>query len=159
MATKTKTVTRKYYSKKEGKYVTKTYTYSHKSTKGKVLVSKTGKVKTKNVEAMRAAIKGNPAYTDAEKRAALNDLEILVKIRSKNKERLTTTGFTGWRQDNETDRFFANAGYSVEEFAAELGIDPDEVRDRDNWVDGKFKLGDKEVSFNFTYTGNFWEVN
>lgn len=157
----TKTVTRTYYSKKKGTYVTKTYTYKHKSTKGKILVTKNGKVNQKNVNALKNAIQNDPNFNDAEKRAALMDLNVRVSYMSKNKKRLTTTGFQGWLKDNKYDRFFANAGYSLEEFAEddEINLSPDYIRNESNWDKGMLKLKNGHaVVFHFTYTGNFWEI-
>ena len=134
-----KKVTRKYYSKRLGKTITKTYSYNnykytHKSTRGKVLVNAKGQVNKKNVDELKQIIKDSDEYTAAEKRAALADVDAYVNARHKSKKKLTTTGLAGLRVSDDESfyeyeggwkyaKMFANAGYTPEEAAAQIGVE------------------------------------
>lgn len=157
-----KKVTRTYKTK-SGKLVTKTYTYGgdkykykHKSTKGKVLVNSRGVINKKNIEKLKEEIMNDPNLTNAEKRAALKDIDVYVFTRHQNKQKLTTTGFAGIEANDDITRMFANAGYTVEDAADLIGVDPDELLDEDNWVDGDFIYNGHTYRFNFNYTGDIW---
>ena len=154
-------VKRTYFSKKLGKNVTKTYTYNkkyiykHKSKKGYVLVDKRGRIIQKNVEIMKAAIQSGD-YSEAQKITLTADLHAIVRRRKMNRKKLTTRGFMGIQAKDNITRLLVNAGYSPEEFSEETGISEDDIMNPDNWKDGKFRFKDRTISFNWTYTGNFW---
>ena len=154
---KSRTVVRKWYSKRQGRWVTKTYHYTHKSKKGLTLVDKRGRTLKKNVERFKQSILDNPNYNEAEKRMLIADLNATIKQRKLDARKLTTSGFMGKQESDATTRFLANAGYSVDEFADELGVDIDDVLDQDNWHDGILTIGDRSFRFNWTYTGQFYE--
>lgn len=150
------------YKTKHG-VVTKTYTYGHASTRGKTLVGKSGKINKNNIESFIKAINDNPNFSDAEKRTTINDLNSLIRQRSKNGKKLTTTGFLGHREEEKVDRMLTNLGTSIEEASDILGIDIEDLRNSDNWDDNTFTLTDKDgniiskYEFEFTYTGEVWK--
>ena len=164
MKTVKRTVKRKWFNKKTGKYVTRTYKYngSGKSTRSKTLVTKSGIINKKNVENYIKEIKNNSTYSESEKRTLISDLNALVEQRHKDKKKLTVSGFLGKQQEDKISRFFVNAGYSVEEAAEEMEISKEDLLNEENWKDDTFTLRDdnNEVIgqwiFEFTYTGNFW---
>lgn len=89
--------------------------YKHKSTRSKVLVSKTGRVNYKNVKEYVAKIEASD-MNENEKISVLNKLKIEIDDRrrsgtNKNKG-LTINGFENIRHDsyNEQEQMFANAG-------------------------------------------------
>lgn len=156
MSTK-RTIVRKYWSKKKRDYVTKIYKYEGKSRRGKVLVSKSGKVNKKNVEAYRQQIENSDVYSEAEKRMLKADLNNLIRQRSKNGQKMTTTGFEGYEAETRVDRFFANAGYSVEEAAEMLGVSQEELYDEKNWQRNVLTVGGQSYEVKFNYTGSLFQ--
>lgn len=155
-------IVKRTYKTKHG-VVTKTYTYGHASRRGKTLVGKGGKKNTKNIQSFIDSINNNPNFSEAEKRTTINDLKTFINQRVKQGRKLTTTGFTGHRQDDEIDRLFSNFGITAEEAAAELGVSIDTIYDTDNWYDGIFSFKDEDKNklrkfeFKRTYTENIWE--
>lgn len=156
MSTK-RTVVRKYWSKKKRDYVTKTYTYEGKSRRGKVLVSKSGKVNKKNVEAYRQQIDNNDNFSQAEKRMLKADLDNLIRQRSKNGQKMTTTGFEGYEAETRVERFFVNAGYSVSEAAETLGVSEEELYDENNWQGNVLTVGGQSYEVKFNYTESMFQ--
>ena len=154
---KRRTVVRKYYSKKQGKMVTKIYTYEHPSKKGLTLVDKRGRIMHKNIERFKQTIIDNTDYNEAQKRTLLADLEAYVEVRHDNKKKLTTQGFLGHQESDAITRFLTNAGYSIEEFAEEADVDIEDVVNPDNWHDNFFIAAGRTFKFNWTYTGSFFE--
>lgn len=154
---KNRVVVRTWFNKKTGKSVTRTYTYAHKSKKGLTLVDKRGRILKKNVERFEDTILNSPNYTDAEKRMLIADLKATIKQRKHDTRKLTTSGFMGKQEQNAITRFLANAGYSVDEFADEIGVSVDDVLEKTNWSDGIFKVDNRSFRFNWTYTGQFYE--
>lgn len=152
-----RTVVRRYWSKRKNEWVTKTYTYAHKSKRGLVLVDKRGRVVSKNVERFRESIINNASYDEATKRVLLADLGATIQQRKYDRKKLTTSGFMGKQEEDQITRFLTNAGYSPDEFAEELGVDIDEIMDTSNWTDGMLIIGGRKWRFNWTYTGNFAE--
>lgn len=158
-------VTRKYkrYNKQTGMFetVTKEYTYSHKSTKGKVLVSKKGVVYKKNVEAFKSKI-NDMDIPYADKRFMLNQLEEQVNVAHKNRSKMDTNGFLGRLEEDKISRYFTNMGYSLGEVADQLGLgfdELDELLEESNWDRDVFSYGGKSWRFAFTYSGElFTEV-
>lgn len=149
---KSRTVKRRWI-RKDGTVVIREYTYKQgRSRKGKVLVNDKGVVIQKNVNKFKAEIM-NSKLSDAEKRTLVSDLDARIRQRKKSKHKLTTTGFAGLQQDQEIERLFANAGYSIEEAAKEYGIDELALRDAGNWAGETFNYGGVSYAFNFNYTG------
>lgn len=141
------------WMRKDGTIVVREYTYKQgRSRKGKVLVSNKGVVNQKNVTKFKNDIM-NSKLSDAEKRTLLADLDARIRQRKKSKHKLTTTGFAGLQQEQEIERLFANAGYSIEEAAKEYGIDESALRDAENWTGEIFTYDGITYTFNFNYTG------
>ena len=128
------------------------YKYKHKSTRGKTLVGKSGKVNKKNIDALKADIDLDPRYNKYEKMYLKADLDALVKKRHIFGEKLTTSGFFGKQADDSISRMFINAGYDPELAAAMYGIDLDALLDPANWTGSTFIYGNKTYEFKFTYT-------
>lgn len=150
-------VTRTWYNKKLGKYVTKTYEYNHPSKKGLTLVDKRGRILTKNVNTFKDSILNNTEFNEPQKRALIDDLNMYVQERHKHKNKLTTTGFMGTQSNSDITRFLANAGYSVEELASEIGENENDILNETNWYDNMLHINGRTFKFNWTYTGNFIE--
>lgn len=126
-----------------------------KSSRGRVLVSRTGRKNKKNIDTYIDKINNDRELTASEKRAKIADLRAYIEDRAKQNrqgtgKRLTTTGFEGWEADSDLERMFANVGMSAEEIAYEYNLDADELLDPDNWNKGVFK---GQYEFHFTYTG------
>ena len=71
-----------------------------KSSRGRVLVSRTGRKNTKNINDYINKINNDKSLTPAEKRAKIEDLKDYVDYRAKHNRqyagtRLTTSGFEG----------------------------------------------------------------
>lgn len=153
-----KTVTRTYNTKKG--VVTKTYTYDigHKSTRGKTLVGKNGKLNKKNYDNYANEIANSTELTSAEKRAIMADLNAVIKQRKKDGKKLTTSGFEGHRASSELERMFSNLGYSAEELADVTGISVSDLTNKDNWSGDTLTAGGKKYKLNWTYTGSVLEM-
>lgn len=130
-----------------------------KSTRGRVLVSPTGRKYKKNIEAYIDRINNDPNLSRAEKLSKITDLHIYVEDRAKQNrngigKRLTTNGFEAWEADTDIDRMFASLGMSAGEVAAEYDLDEGELLDPNNWDKGIFK---GKYRFEHTYTGAIFE--
>lgn len=148
-------VKRRWFSKKRNTWIEKEYVYNHgKSTKGKILVNKQGKVNQKNVENYQQQIKNNADLDEADKRQLLDILNEMINQRTTQKRELTTSGFSSLEITDPITRMFNNAGYSVEEVANEYGFDIDELLDEENWNGSVYK---GEWEFVFTYTGSIFK--
>lgn len=146
------------WTTKSGITKTKTYTYGvGKSRRGKVLVSKSGKLNKKNIKAFKDEINSSTKYTEAEKRSLIADLNIMLKQRQKSNRRLTTTGFVGELESEAVSRMLSNAGYSIEEAATELGVSEADLLDAKNWKDDVFTIGSVAYQFKFNYTGSVFD--
>lgn len=157
------TVTRT-WMRKDGTVITKTYSYGQgKSRRGKTLITKSGKLNKKNINAYKAEIDANTKLNPLEKRTLKNDLDVYLKqrlIESKNKanRRLTTTGFEGWLGQTKIETMLANAGYSTEDAAAELGISEADILDESRWSNDEFtSASGAKYKFKFQYTGSAFE--
>lgn len=133
--------------------------YKHKSTRSKVLVSKSGRVNYKNVKEYVNKIM-NSDMSDNDKRSILNKLDIEIEDRrrsgpNKNKG-LTINGFENIRHAGytEQEQMFANAGWDLEDVAAEYDIDETALRNPKNWNGSKFTWNGKTWQFKFSYTGD-----
>lgn len=151
-----KKITRTYRNKKTGELVTKTYNYSHKSTRGKTLVGKGGRINEKNIESYKKSIQESTLYTEGEKREMIADLQALTRQRAKSKTKLTVSGFLGRREEEKIPRMFRNAGWAVEEFAEIEGLDVAEVLKDSNWDKDTLTVNGISFLFEFTYTDSFW---
>lgn len=149
-----RSVTRTYFSKKKQEWITKVYNYTHTSRKGKVLVGKNGVVNKKNVEAFKEQIKNREDLTSQEKNWYLNDLDVEVYTRHQMKKKLTTNGFMGMESDDKINRLLSNLGTDPYSLADELGIDPNEILNEENWKGDTFEYAGTIYGIQFSYTGN-----
>ena len=148
------------WTTKSGITKTKTYTYAGrgKSRRGLTLVGKNGKINKKNVEKFKDEIRNDNSLTTAEKQGFIADLNIMTKQRAGEGRKLTTTGFYGELSSSRINRLLANAGYSVEEAAMELGINEADILNAANWSGDVFSYGGKNWSVKFTYTGSLFTL-
>lgn len=132
-----------------------TYDYTHKSTRGLTLVGKGGRIDKKNIKKFKDIIDATPGYSLSEKIYLKADLDNMVKLRHKQKKKLTTTGFLGQKAKDDKEKMFINAGYSVDEVAAKYGVPAHELLDPANWVGDTFTSPStgKTYTFRFTYQG------
>lgn len=146
------------WTTKSGVVKTKTYTYTGtgKSRRGLTLVGKNGKVNKKNLEKFKDEIKANTSLTTAEKQGLIADVNIISKQRAKEGRRLTTTGFFGELENSRITRMLANAGYSAEEAAQELGVSETDILNTKNWKNDTFTIGGISYLVKFTYTGSLF---
>ena len=149
-------------------YITKSgeireyYYEKGKSHRGRTFVGSNGRIYHKNVETYKSEIDASQDLNEAQKRAAKADLEELVKTRSKKGQRLTETGFEGTQAANEITRFFANAGQSSKEAAADIGVSESALLNPQNWDGLHFKYEDQngrqfDYQFHWGYYGKIWK--
>lgn len=146
------------WTTKSGVTKTKTYVYkgTGKSRRGLTLVGKNGKINKKNVEKFKDQIKADTSLTTAEKQGFIADLNIMTKQRMSEGRKLTTTGFYGELQSSKITRLLANAGYSSEEAAMELGVNEIDILNTSNWSGDVFSFGGVSYLVKFTYTGSLF---
>lgn len=146
------------WTTKSGITKTKTYTYTGKgkSRRGLTLVGKNGKINKKNLEKFKNEIKADNSLTTAEKQGIIADVNIMAKQRAQEGRKLTTTGFYGELQNTKISRLLANAGYSVEEAANELGITETDILNTSNWSGDIFRFAGITYQVKFTYTGSLF---
>ena len=152
------------YTTKSG--VVKTYVYDKVYTKkprrANTLVSSKGVIYKKEVNKLEQKIR-NSDISLAEQADLITALHHHVDRRSKEikegktDKRLTINGFYGIMEDTRLDRFFANFGSSLEQFAEDYGFDIEEVRakgffnkDKDLIVNGR------TFKFQYNYEGDFY---
>lgn len=143
-----KKVKRTYYSKKQGKYITKEYTYSYKQRRGgktKVLVGKNGKVYKDRI---------NDVLNDIKDPATKADARARIKQAIRDSERLTERSLAAKISTDKYEKMLINAGYSVESFEAETGISFKDFSDKANWNGDVFTLGATTYIYKFNYEGN-----
>ena len=132
------------------------------SKKGKVylydrdrlVLVKNGVVHQKNVDKYIKRIEKDPNIKASKKKTIINDLKARVSQKARDGENLTNYGFEGYRAKNKIDQLFANHGKTVDEAAAEYGIDESALRNPQNWHDGQFYYNGKKYDFNHSYTGD-----
>lgn len=146
------------WTTKSGITKTKTYTYTGKgkSRRGLTLVGKGGKINKKNIDKFKNEINADNSLTAAEKRGLIADLNIIAKQRVKDRSKLTTTGFYGELANTKVSTLLANAGYSIEEAAAELGVSESDILDSGNWYGDVLTIGAASWTVKFTYTGSIF---
>lgn len=145
------------WTRKDGTVVVKYYERG-KSRRGLTLVGKGGKINKKNLQKFKDEINKDTSLTTAEKQGFIADAEIMAKQRAKEGRKLTTTGFYGELQSSKISRLLANAGYSSEEAALELGVNEADILNAANWSGDVFSFGGKNWSVKFTYTGSLFTL-
>lgn len=130
-----------------------------KSSRGRVLVSKTGRKNKKNIEDYKDTIRNDKSLTPLEKRAKLADLDDYINQRAKDNrsgygKRLTTNGFEAFEKADGLERMFASVGMSADEIAARYGLDEQELLDPANWDRGVFTASNGDTyTFKHSYSG------
>ena len=151
----TKKVKRTWWSKKEQKYITKTYEYTK--------IKKDGKVTTTSRTRRSKLIVGkNGVYEDRLKALldTTDDITVKAEIKAKVREavrkgeKLSTKSLLSKVADSRIEKMFINAGYTEPEILAELGIDREDLFNQENWDGSTFSFGGKTYDFVFGYTGN-----
>ena len=151
---KLKTVTRKWYSKKLGQYVTKTYTYDvskyvkKRAGKSLLLVGKNGKLYKERIKEFKEQFdEYDKAIIDAQ-------IDYYQSHGKKISERTMVSKLT----ENRYAKMFINAGYTLEEAASELDVEEAELFNPDNWDNDTFKnpKTGKTMTFKFNYYGSVW---
>lgn len=162
--TATKTVVRKYYSKKLGQVVTKTYVYdaatkaryAHKSTTERAfkkrVVSSTGRIYKAGTDIMKQ-------YNSVSDQAYIQD--IIRRYRTQGKLSKLTVGRLTYELTREKIiSALDNTGYSFEEIADQIGTDVDDLINPVNWSGSIYtdpKTG-KQYQYQWTYTGTVLNV-
>lgn len=151
----TKKVKRTWWSKKEQRYITKTYEYT--------TVKKAGKITTTSRNRRSKLIVGkNGIYEDRLKELlkTTNDISVKAEIKAKVKEavrkgeKLSTKTLLSKIADSRIEKMFINAGYTEPEILEELGIDREDLFNEENWEGSTFSYGGETYDFVFGYTGN-----
>ena len=152
------------YKNKQG--VIKEYVYykdySKPSRRGNILVSSKGVIYKDAVNKLIEKIK-NSDMSLSDREEFLNNLDYQLKKRSGDikhgisNKRLTVNGFYGLMENNALDRFFANFGSSVEQFAEDYGFDVEEVRkNQHNFHGNELTINGRTFKFKYNYEGDFY---
>ena len=167
-----KRVVRRYYSKKLGGYVEKTYEYkNYKDVKTTKLFNvKNGHyvLREKEWNDFINKIKNDTSMTGAEKITVKNDLERIKNdiLRGKNNyktskgrlRRIDEESMLARIAENKIERMALNMGFSTQELADMLTDDNITVTEEDilnskNWEKDTFSLGKNSWIFTFKYNG------
>lgn len=152
----TKRIKRTWWSKSQGKYITKVYEYETVKTAS-------GKVTTKARSRRSKLIIGkNGVYEDRLKELlnTTNDpamrAEIKAKVREslRKGEKLSVKSLLSKISESKIEKAFINAGYTEQEILDEIGIERSELFNEKNWDGSVFTFGGNVYDFQFSYTGN-----
>lgn len=167
-----KRVVRRYYSKKLGRYVEKTYEYKNYK---RVRTTKLFNVKNGNYVLREKEwndfidkIKNDTNITGAEKITVISDLKRVKNdiLRGKNNyktsngrlRRIDESSMLARIAENKIERMALNMGFSTQELADMLTDDNITVTEEDilnskNWQNDTFSLGKNSWIFTFKYNG------
>lgn len=162
-----KRVVRRYYSKKLGEYVEKTYEYKeYKNVRTpKLFDVKSGHyvLREKEWNEFINKIKLDTSMTGAEKITIKNDLERVKNdiLRGKSNyktqkgrlRRIDESSMLARVSENKTERMALNMGYSTQELADMIGVTEEDILNRKNWEWDTFSLGGNTWIFTFKYNG------
>lgn len=167
-----KRVVRRYYSKKLGRYVEKTYEYkNYKDVKTTKLFNvKNGHyvLREKEWDDFINKIKNDTNITGAEKITVISDLKRIKNdiLRGKNNyktskgrlKRIDEASMLARIAENKIERMALNMGFSTQELADMLTDDNITVTEEDilnskNWENDTFSLGKNSWIFTFKYNG------
>lgn len=162
-----KRVVRRYYSKKLGEYVEKTYEYKeYKNVRTpKLFDVKSGHyvLREKEWNEFINKIKLDTSMTGAEKITIKNDLERVKNdiLRGKSNyktqkgrlRRIDESSMLARVSENKTERMALNMGYSTQELADMIGVTEEDILNRKNWEGDTFSLGGNIWIFTFKYNG------
>ena len=150
MASKKRTVVRKYFSKRKNEWVTKTYEYNvHKAKRSDLIVGRTGKIYKDRLNALRSTLNTDDQY----------ELDLLIlhqqaKAERGQDSRISERTLRSMLSESKIEKAIINTGYSVEELADELGISVADLLDENNWDGSTFTFGGSSWDFEFRYEGD-----
>ena len=146
MASKTRTVVRKYFSKRKNEWVTKTYHYKrNKAKRSDLIVGKSGKVYEDRLKKLRDSLDVDYQY----------ELDLIIMHqKSKKDARISERTLRSMLSDSKIEKAIINTGYSIDELANELGIDVADLLDENNWNGSTFSFGGDSWDFEFRYDGS-----
>lgn len=154
-------IKRRWFSKKKQAWVEKEYVYNYKkSTRGRILVDKNGKINQKNINKLKQQIETQ--YDTTVSNYLKDELDRIVeeKHNIRNHKELRTTGFWGRLEDNSVTRMFSNMGQSLDDVADMYGLDPNDLLNEDNWnfSDNTFTdpVTGNVLNFQFSYTDSIF---
>ena len=169
-----KKVIRRYYSKKLGKYVEKTYEYKgYKNVRTpKLFDVKSGHyvLREKEWNEFINKIKNDTSMTGAEKITVTNDIERVKNDIIKGKSnyrtpkgrlrRIDESSMLARISENKIERFALNMGYSTQELADMLTdeekkiiVTEEDILNSKNWENDTFSFGGNTWIFTFKYNG------
>ena len=146
MASKQRTVVRKYFSKRKNEWVTKTYHYKTKKAKrSDLIVGKSGKVYKDRLKKLKDSLDANDQF----------ELDLIIMHQQAKKDaRISERTLRSMLADSKIEKAIINTGYTPDELAAEMGIDVMDLLDENNWDGDIFKLGNRTWNFEFKYDGS-----
>lgn len=150
MASKKRTVVRKYFSKRKNEWVTKTYEYNvKKAKKSPLIVGKKGNIYEDRLKELRDSL-GTMDQYELDRRIAHQRSLAERGIDARISERTLRSMLS----DSMIEKAIINTGYTPEELADEMGISLDDLLDEANWNDSVFTFGGKTWNFEFRYDGS-----
>ena len=167
-----KRVVRRYYSKKLGGYVEKTYEYkNYKDVKTTKLFNvKNGHyvLREKEWNDFINKIKNDTNITGAEKITVISDLKRIKNdiLRGKNNyktsngrlRRIDETSMLARIAEDKIERMALNMGFSIQELADmltddDITVTEEDILNSENWQNYTFSLGKNSWIFTFKYNG------
>lgn len=123
-----------------------------KSKRGRTLVGKNGvisKNSKNNVEKLIKTIQDRDDLSDSEKITLTSDIRAYVDAYHQSHKKLTVNGFFAHYESDKINRMLTNAGYTPEELADELGVNVEDILNKENWNKDIF-MGAWQLNFNYT---------
>ena len=146
MASKKRTVVRKYFSKRKNAWVTKTYEYRVKN----LIIGRHGEIYEDRLRRLRKSLSSDDQYE--------LDRRITHQLAMYNNYGVNPRIYEGTLRsmiaDSKIEKAIINTGYTADELASELGIDVADLLDENNWDGSTFTFGGKTWDFEFRYDGS-----
>lgn len=151
MASKKRTVVRKYFSKRKNEWVTKTYEYNVKKAKrSDLIIGRTGKIYEDRLNKLRDSLSQDDQH-ELDRRIAH---QLAMAQNYGENPRISERTLRSMIADSKIEKAIINTGYTSDELASELGIDVADLLDEANWKDSVFTFGSKTWNFEFRYDGS-----
>ena len=152
MASKKRTVVRKYFSKRKNEWVTKTYEYNVKKAKrSDLIIGRTGKVYKDRLKRLRESLSDPNDQYELDIRIAHR---LAMAQNYGENPRISERTLRSMIADSKIEKAIINTGYTPEELASELGINVEDLLDKANWSGSEFTFGGKTWDFEFRYDGS-----
>ena len=148
MASKQRTVVRKYFSKRKNEWVTKTYKYNAPSP---LIINKKGKVYENKLKRLRDSLSDPNDQYELDRRIAH---QLAMAKNYGENPRISEKTLRSMIADSKIEKAIINTGYTTEELDNELGISIEDLLDESNWDDSTFTFGGKTWDFEFRYDGS-----